>query len=99
MAAQVTTLPVILLNFERLSLVAPLANVAVVPLVPVVMLTSAVAAVVGAVHPAIPGAGELLAWATGGAAWLYLRLMIVTGQLAAGVPMASVKMTAPAWLA
>ncbi|HEX6655702.1 MAG TPA: ComEC/Rec2 family competence protein [Candidatus Limnocylindria bacterium] len=50
MAAQVTTLPVILLNFERLSLVAPLANVVVVPLVPIVMLTGALASGVGAVH-------------------------------------------------
>ena len=31
LAAQLTTLPVILVNFERLSLVAPIANVLVVP--------------------------------------------------------------------
>ncbi|HVG87735.1 MAG TPA: ComEC/Rec2 family competence protein, partial [Gaiellales bacterium] len=48
MAAQVTTLPVILLNFERLSLIAPIANVVVVPLVPLVMLGSALAAMAGA---------------------------------------------------
>nr|MBA3587394.1 ComEC/Rec2 family competence protein [Chloroflexota bacterium] len=38
LAAQLTTLPVILVNFERLSLVAPIANVLVVPFVPVAML-------------------------------------------------------------
>jgi competence protein ComEC len=63
------------------------------------MLTGALAAAVGALHGAIPVAGDLLAWAAGGAAWLYLRLMIVTGHVAAGVPMASVQMAAPAWLA
>ncbi len=41
LAAQVTTLPVILVNFERLSLVAPVANVLVVPFVPLAMLFSA----------------------------------------------------------
>ena len=47
LAAQLTTLPVVLLNFERLSLVAPLANVLVVPFVPVAMLFSALASLVG----------------------------------------------------
>jgi competence protein ComEC len=101
LAAQLTTLPVILLNFERLSLVAPLANVAVVPLVPLVMVCSAAAAVVGAADAALhlPLVGDLAAWATGGAAWLYLRLMILAGQAAAALPFASVELAAPAWLA
>jgi competence protein ComEC len=101
LAAQLTTLPVILLNFERLSLVAPLANVAVVPLVPLVMLCSAAAAVVGATDEALhpPLVGDLAAWATGGAAWLYLRLMILAGHAAASLPFASVELGAPAWLA
>ena len=46
-AAQVATLPVVLGSFERLSLVAPLANVAVVPLVPLVMAACALAAPAG----------------------------------------------------
>jgi competence protein ComEC len=101
LAAQLTTLPVVLLNFERLSLVSPAANVLVVPLVPLVMLCAAIAAVVGtAVDPAaVPILGDALAWAAGGAAWLYLRLMILAGQLAAAVPLASVELTAPSWLA
>ncbi|HEX6140047.1 MAG TPA: ComEC/Rec2 family competence protein, partial [Candidatus Limnocylindria bacterium] len=100
-AAQLTTLPVILLNFERLSLVAPVANVVVVPLVPVVMLCGALAAVVGAVDAAfhVPIVGDLACWALGGSAWLYLRLMILAGQAAAAVPYASVDLGAPAWLA
>jgi competence protein ComEC len=101
LAAQLTTLPVILLNFERLSLVAPLANVLVVPLVPIVMLASALAALAGAVADAGlgPVGGDALGWLLGGAAWLYLRLMVLAGELAASVPLASVPLSAPAWLA
>ena len=99
LAAQVTTLPVILLNFERLSLIAPLANVVVVPLVPLVMLTSALAALTGATFVGMPLIGDLLAWAAGGGAWLYLRLMVLAGYAAAAVPMASLDLAAPAWLA
>jgi competence protein ComEC len=99
MAAQVTTLPVILLNFERFSLIAPIANVLVVPLVPLVMLTSALAALAGASLAPLPLVGDLLAWAAGGAAWLYLRLMVVAGQAAAAVPLASLEVGAPGWLA
>ena len=99
MAAQVTTLPVILLNFERLSLVAPLANVLVVPLVPVVMLTSALAALIGSTHGALPLIGDASAWLAGGAAWLYLRLVVLAGTLAASIPMSSIDLAAPAWLA
>jgi competence protein ComEC len=99
MAAQVTTLPIVLLNFERLSLIAPLANVVVVPLIPVVMLTSALAALIGALGVSLPIIGDLLAWAAGGTAWLYLRLMVLAGQVAASVPMSSLDLAAPAWLA
>jgi competence protein ComEC len=101
LAAQLTTMPVILLNFERLSLVAPLANVVVVPLVPIVMLCSALAAVAGAVGMSthLPPATDLLAWACGGAAWLYLRAMILAGSVAAAVPLASLDLSAPPWLA
>ena len=101
LAAQLTTLPVILLNFERLSLVAPAANVVVVPLVPVVMLCAALASLAGALDAAVrvTGLTDALCWAAGGAAWLYLRAMILAGQLAAGMPLASVELAAPPWMA
>jgi competence protein ComEC len=101
LAAQVTTLPVILVNFERLSLVAPLANVLVVPLVPLAMLGSAAAAVVGAVASVlpIPLLADALAWLCGGAAWLVLRLMVVAGTAAASVPLAAVDIAVPPPLA
>ncbi|HKO33297.1 MAG TPA: DNA internalization-related competence protein ComEC/Rec2, partial [Candidatus Limnocylindria bacterium] len=98
MAAQVTTLPVILLNFERLSLIAPVANVLVVPLVPLVMLGSALAAVAGAGGGLLPLAGAL-EWLTGGVAFCLLRAMVVIGQASAAVPLASVELSVPPWLA
>jgi competence protein ComEC len=97
LAAQVTTLPVILVNFERLSLVAPLSNVLVVPIVPLAMLTSALASVGGIAAGVIGGgAGDLLGWLLGGSAWLVLRAMIVIGQLSAAMPLASVEASVPA---
>jgi competence protein ComEC len=101
LAAQLTTLPIVLANFERLSLVAPLANVVVVPLVPLVMLCCAIAAPVGALIGLLhtPLVGDALGWLAGGSAWLYLRIMIVAGSLAASVPFASIDVTPPAWLA
>jgi competence protein ComEC len=98
LAAQVTTLPVILLNFERLSLIAPVANVLVVPLVPLVMLGSALAAMAGALGGTLPF-DDVTGWLSGGIAFCLLRAMVVIGQLAAAMPMASLELAGPPWLA
>ena len=101
LAAQITTLPVILFNFDRLSLIAPLANVIVVPLVPLVMLAAALAAVVGALHAAVtlPVVGDALVWLVGGAAWLYVSAMIAAAGVTSAFPYAAVDVSVPAWLA
>lgn len=100
LAAQLTTLPVVVGSFERLSLIAPAANVVVVPLVPLVMLLCAIAAPLGALDTTfhLPIVGDAARWAIGGTAWLALRAMIVAGQAAAAVPLASLSVSAPAWL-
>lgn len=101
LAAQITTLPIILLNFERLSLVAPLANVLVVPFVPPAMLACAAAAVVGvadgALHPGV--VGDLATWFVGGAAWLTLRVIVALGTASASLPLAAVDVRVPPALA
>ncbi len=101
LAAQITTLPVIVSTFGRFSLVAPLANVVVVPMVPLAMLACAVAAAVGAIQTVIqiPVVGDLLAWVSGGFGWLILRAMIEAGEVAAALPFASLSVAAPGWLA
>ena len=98
LAAQLTTLPVILVNFERLSLVAPVANVLVVPFVPVAMLFSALAAVAGLVDSglSVPIVGPAMTWLAGGAAWLCLRLIVELGSAVASVPLAAVDVRVPA---
>jgi competence protein ComEC len=105
LAAQLTTLPVILVNFERLSLVAPIANVLVVPFVPIAMLFSAFASVVGMLDGAmhVPILGDALAWLAGGAAWLVLRIIVWLGATVASVPYAAIDVSVPpavavAWL-
>ena len=99
-AAQLATLPVILATFDRLSLVAPLANVLVVPLVPLVMLASAVAAPIGALDAAVhvPLVNDAAIWLASGSAWLGLRAMILAGSAAASVPFAALPVAPPAWL-
>jgi competence protein ComEC len=101
LAAQLTTLPVILVNFERLSLVAPIANVLVVPFVPVAMLFSAIASVIGLVDGTIhvPVAGTAAAWLAGGAAWLVLRVIVWLGTTVASVPSAALDVSVPRALA
>jgi len=100
-AAQLTTLPIVVASFGRLSLVAPIANVVVVPLVPLVMLLCAIAAPLGAIASTLQFAPltDLLRWAVGGSAWLLLSAMIVAGQAAASIPFASLSVAAPGWLA
>jgi competence protein ComEC len=101
LAAQLTTLPVVLLHFERLSLVAPLANVLVVPIVPLVMLFSAIASVLGLLAESLGATlgGHVIGWLAGGPAWLLLRTMIAIGHVAAQLPGAAVEMSVPAPLA
>jgi competence protein ComEC len=55
LSAEIMTLPLILMTFSQLSLVALLANVLVVPLVPPAMLLSALAGLAGAFLPAVAG--------------------------------------------
>lgn len=101
LAAQVFTLPVILVNFEQLSLVAPAANVLVAPLVPLAMAASALAALVGAADAVahIPAIGDAAVWFVGGAAWLYLSAMIAIATVCASLPLAAVEISVPAGLA
>jgi len=71
------------LNFERLSLVAPFANVFVAALIPLAMVFSFVALIVSWI------------WWEGGlmvayVAWFFLELIIQVAQWSAEIPWASV---------
>jgi len=49
-ASQFFTLPVILMNFNRVSIIAPIANIFILPLIPTVMFFSFVAFVLGVIY-------------------------------------------------
>lgn len=55
LSAEIMTLPLILMSFNQLSLIALVANALVVPLVPLAMLLSAVAGAAGALIPQFAG--------------------------------------------
>jgi competence protein ComEC len=93
LAAQLATLPLILLHFGRLSLISPLANLLVAPVVPLAMLGALICALVGPllVAPAV----HLVLAPVSLLAWLPLAAMVRGGALLAGVPFASVELPAP----
>lgn len=62
LAAIVFTLPLVALNFERVSLVAPVANLLAVPAFPLVLATSALTAAGGLLWPAASTFLGWLAW-------------------------------------
>jgi competence protein ComEC len=55
LSAELMTLPLILMTFSQLSLIALVANALIVPLVPLAMLLAAVAGTAGAIAPQIAG--------------------------------------------
>ena len=94
LAAQAATLPIALLTFGRLAIIAPAANLAAVPLVPPVMAAGAVAFVAGwaAALGAPAGIAGLLAMP----AALLLSLLIAVVAAAAAVPGANQTLVFPA---
>ncbi|MEX1255910.1 MAG: ComEC/Rec2 family competence protein, partial [Dehalococcoidia bacterium] len=82
LAAIAATLPLIALNFGRVSAVAPLANLVMVPAFPVILGASAVTAVAGVVWAPL---GQVAGWL----AWAPLTFFIESARFFAGVPLAS----------
>jgi competence protein ComEC len=92
LAAQILALPLILYQFGNLSVVAPLANVALLPLVPSAMLFGALALVGGLVWLPL---GQGLATV----AYLFLAWLTEGARLFATMPYAAVQLPPfPLWL-
>ncbi len=83
MSAQIAAVPIILLNFERLSLVSPLANVLIAPFVPLAMMFGAIAFLVAVVSLSL---GKIFALP----AILALKIIIFFTEICAKLPYASV---------
>jgi competence protein ComEC len=93
LAAQAATLPLVLLDFGRVSLVSPAANLVAAPLVIPVMAASAVSLVAGWFVSL--GAPPVLGAVAGTAGAVVLGLLVAVGRVAASVPGASVTLAPP----
>ncbi len=91
-AAQIFTLPILLVNFGRLSIIAPIVNMLVLVTVPVTMLFGFLAGLSGFIHPliAVP-----FAWIS----WLLLTYIIKVVGFFAGIPFASLTLHVGWWFA
>jgi competence protein ComEC len=94
LAAQAATLPIALLTFGRLALVAPLANLVAVPLVPPAMAAGGVAFVAGLLAAA--GAPPWLTGLLAMPGWLFLAALVAVVQIAASIPGANQTLPFPA---
>lgn len=83
LAAQVLTAPILIFNFSRISLVAPLANLAVLPALPILSIM-----IIAAIPPGLfaPAAATLFFFPS----WLLLRYIILAVEWSAKIPYASV---------
>ncbi|MBF8290886.1 MAG: fold metallo-hydrolase, partial [Chloroflexi bacterium] len=93
LAAQLATLPIVALEFGRLSIVSPLVNLGVVPLVAPAMAAGAVA--LGAGVLTLAGAPLLIATIGGLPAWALLAGIVGLVRAGASVPFASVALEPP----
>jgi competence protein ComEC len=94
LAAQAATLPIALLTFGRLAVIAPVANLVAVPLVPPVMATGALA--FGAGWASALGAPGALTGVAAMPAALLLSALTAVVQVAASVPGANQTLPVPA---
>ena len=92
-AAQAATTPIVLLDFGRLSLVAPAVNLIVVPLVPPAMATGALALVVGVLVGV--GLPSVIATLVGLPAWVLYAAMVAVVRAGASLPLASLTLSSP----
>ena len=93
LAAQAATTPIVLLEFGRLSLVAPVVNLVVVPLVPPAMAAGAVA--LGAGSLAGVGLPGIFATLVGLPSWALYAAMVAAVRAGAGLPFASLQLDPP----
>ncbi len=82
LSAQIAVLPLLVINFGRLSLIAPLANLLILLFIPATMFLGFLAGLAGIFWLEI---GKILGWF----AWLFLTYEIKTIELLAKIPLAA----------
>jgi competence protein ComEC len=93
LAAQLATLPVVVLSFGRLSIVSPLVNLGVVPLVAPAMGAGAVA--LGGGLMSLAGLPSIVAAILGLPAWVLFSAIVALVRAGASLPFASLQLEAP----
>ena len=91
LAAQIVTLPISVIVFGQMSLIALVANVLIVPFVPLAMALTFIAGIGGVISPALSCLGMA-------AQWLLTAMLWVVEQCAV-LPWASIAITLPWWSA
>ena len=84
MSAMITTTPLILYQFGRLSVVAPLANILILPAIPLTMAIGFAAGMLGMLYVPI---GQIIVWP----AWLLLEYMIKIAEVLSSLRFASLE--------
>ncbi len=90
LAAQIAVLPLLVVNFGQLSLIAPLANVLILLFIPMTMLFGFLAGLAGIFWL---GLGKILGWI----AWLFLTYEIKIIELLVKIPLAALKFNWSWW--
>jgi len=83
LAAQIASAPLILFNFDRLSLISPVVNLLILPIIPLAMAVSFLTGMLAIISPAI---GQIISWLT----WLLLHTILKIIEIASLVPFASI---------
>lgn len=89
-SAQIMTLPIILVTFGQLSIVAPLANLIILPFVPLAMLLTFIAGLAAYI---VPFAATIVAWP----AQTLLDIMIAVVHWCANLSWAQMSLVLPWW--
>lgn len=90
-AAQLSAVPLIVVLFGRVSLIAPIANVLVAPAIPFAMLFGTLSILVGFLSLPL---GLLIA----SAGWLCLEWILIVAHVLAHIPFASLPLKLPVWV-
>lgn len=90
LAAQIFVLPVIVYNFDRLSLISPLANILILPIIPFIMLIGFIGGMVGFVWLSLAKFFGFITWAL-------LSYEIKVIEFLSNVPLASIEIKATHW--
>lgn len=90
LGAQLATFPIILYNFGRVSLIAPITNALILPVIPAAMLGSFVSGIGGIIYPTF---GRYIGYI----AWIFLKYIILVVENFCKIPFANIEINFHNW--